>query len=360
MTISSEVRKAGPFDGNDVATTFPFAFKVFTQADLLVVRADPSGDEAVLAMGSDYTVALNPDQNESPGGSVTLNVPLAIGYVLVVTSQVGNLQPVDLTNQGGFYPNVINAALDRATIQIQQLAEEMSRAAKLPITRDEDVDELLNDLVRVADNLDDLNTVAGIAPEIQAVAAIDSDVVVVADHVNEIQAALDELPALSTKVWRLKGAVSQASGSALDIGIDEAANEFLLEFIDVAVPVGGGGAMLLRVGNPSGILSTGYKSIYSASIPPSTFWVVEETTGIAIGSGMPSAGVVNGVIRAVRRPGLSGASFWRFSGTLYGSGDLRLINVVGRSPSISNFDRVSISLVSGSFMGGGINVSWRT
>lgn len=180
MTISSEVRKAGPFAGNDVATTFPFAFKVFTQADLLVVRADPSGDETVLAMGSDYTVALNPDQNESPGGSVTLNAPLATGYVLAVTSQVGNLQPVDLTNQGGFYPNVINAALDRATIQIQQLAEEMSRAAKLPITRDEDVDELLNDLVRVADNLDDLNTVAGIAPEIQAVAAIDSEVVTVA------------------------------------------------------------------------------------------------------------------------------------------------------------------------------------
>lgn len=204
MTISSEVRKAGPFAGNNVATNFPFAFKVFTPADLLVVRADPTGDETVLAMGSDYTVALNPNQNEAPGGSVTLNAPLATGYILAVTSQVGNLQPVDLTNQGGFYPNVINAALDRATIQIQQLAEEMSRAAKLPITRDEDVDELLNDLVRVADNMDDLNTVAGIAPEIQAVAAIDSEVVTVAG----VASSIPPVAAIDSEVVTVAGVAS--------------------------------------------------------------------------------------------------------------------------------------------------------
>ena len=34
MTISSEVRKAGPYDGNDVTTSFPFSFKVFAASDV--------------------------------------------------------------------------------------------------------------------------------------------------------------------------------------------------------------------------------------------------------------------------------------------------------------------------------------
>jgi len=37
MTISSEVRKAGPYDGNDVTTSFPFSFKVFSADDVVVV-----------------------------------------------------------------------------------------------------------------------------------------------------------------------------------------------------------------------------------------------------------------------------------------------------------------------------------
>ena len=234
MTISSEVRKAGPFDGNDVADTFPFAFKVFTPADLLVIRADPTGDETVLTMGSDYTVALNPDQNEAPGGSVTLNAPLATGYVLAVTSQVGNLQPVDLTNQGGFYPNVINAALDRATIQIQQLAEEMSRAAKLPITRDEDVDELLNDLVRVADNMDDLNSVVGIAPEIQAVAAIDSEVVTVAGVASSIPA----VAAIDSEVVTVAGIASDIPAVAASVANIDAVADDLTNVNVVASNIG--------------------------------------------------------------------------------------------------------------------------
>ena len=38
MTINSEVRAAGPFEGNDVATSFPFEFKVFADSEVLVVR----------------------------------------------------------------------------------------------------------------------------------------------------------------------------------------------------------------------------------------------------------------------------------------------------------------------------------
>ena len=136
MTISSTTRIAGPFVGNGTASVFPFTFKVFAAADLDVVRLDTStGAESTLVLNSDYSVTLNGDQNSTPGGSITLLAgALATGYTLVITSDIANLQPTDLTNQGGFYPEVITDALDRATIQIQQISDIGERALRIPIT----------------------------------------------------------------------------------------------------------------------------------------------------------------------------------------------------------------------------------
>ena len=135
MTISSPVRIAGPYIGNGTATVFTFAFKVFTASNLQVVRVDTStGLESTLLLTTDYTVSLNADQDSNPGGNVTLLAVLATGFNMVITSDIANLQPTDLTNQGGFYPEVITDALDRATIQIQQMADELTRSIKIPIT----------------------------------------------------------------------------------------------------------------------------------------------------------------------------------------------------------------------------------
>lgn len=134
MTISSTTRKAGPFVGNGVTTEFPFDFKLFATSDLRVVRADALGAETDLAHVTDCTVTLNADQDENPGGSVVLNMPLADGFRLVLLSAVPELQPVDLTNQGGFYPELVNGGLDRATVQVQQLREQMDRSITVPVT----------------------------------------------------------------------------------------------------------------------------------------------------------------------------------------------------------------------------------
>lgn len=135
MTISSTTRIAGPFTGTGVATTFPFSFKVFQASDLYVVKLTVStGAETVLTVNTDYTVTLNGNQDSNPGGNVILPAVLDSGYTLTISSDLANLQPTDLTNQGGFYPEVITDALDRATIQIQQISDIGNRTIKIPFS----------------------------------------------------------------------------------------------------------------------------------------------------------------------------------------------------------------------------------
>ncbi len=146
MTISSETRKAGPYTGNGLTTSFSFAFKVFTAADLLVVRTDLALFETTLVLNTDYTVTLNSNQDSNPGGTVVLPGALTTGFLLTLSSQVGALQATDLTNQGGFYPSVLNTALDKLTILVQQLKEQVGRAVKTDISSSVTPAQLINTL----------------------------------------------------------------------------------------------------------------------------------------------------------------------------------------------------------------------
>lgn len=135
MTISSTTRVAR-YTGNGTASTFSFTFKVFSAADLFVQRVTiADGTTTTLVLTTDYTVSLNGNQNTNPGGSITLVAgALASSYTLTITSDIDNVQPTDLTNQGGFYPEVITDSLDRATIQIQQVAATANNAVHAPIS----------------------------------------------------------------------------------------------------------------------------------------------------------------------------------------------------------------------------------
>jgi hypothetical protein len=128
MTVSSQANRAGPYLGNGTTTTFPFSMKSFAPSDIQAVVTDLNGNDTFLSYGSDYTVAINSDQTASPGGSVTLTVAPAAGYSLTLLRNLGFTQGASLPDQGGFYPEVIEAALDRLTMLAQQLKEKIDRA----------------------------------------------------------------------------------------------------------------------------------------------------------------------------------------------------------------------------------------
>lgn len=199
MTINSETRVAGPFDGNDSTVSFPFTFKVFDSDEVRVV-AETGAVETDLALGTDYAVTLNADQNAAPGGSVVLVDPLATGTRLTITSALEMLQPVDLTNQGGFYPRVINSALDRLTILLQQLASVVSRTLKFPLS-DGPVGDMPGRAVRAGTvlafdeatgepvagpDISSVNGVAGALVAVNTVAGNIADVNTVADNIVDV------------------------------------------------------------------------------------------------------------------------------------------------------------------------------
>jgi len=189
MTISSTNRRAGPYSGNSSQTAFPFSFKVFEAADMLVVKVEVATNiETTLTLTTDYTVALNADQNSNAGGTINLVTALPTGYNMVISSKVAYLQETDLTNQGGFYPEVITDALDRLTIEAQQLKEGLDRAAQLPITSSADAAALVADIERIASSADNLDTVATNITSVNTVAGSISNVNSVAANISNVNA----------------------------------------------------------------------------------------------------------------------------------------------------------------------------
>lgn len=134
MTVSSTSRVAGPYIGNGSIATFPFSFKVFQTTDLLVATLNTStGAITDLALASDYSAILNPDQDSNPGGSITLLAGgLAVGLNLSITTDMPEAQGVNFVSGGGFFPEVISLALDVLTILVQQLHGLVNRAIRVP------------------------------------------------------------------------------------------------------------------------------------------------------------------------------------------------------------------------------------
>ena len=149
MTISSESRKSPLYVGSGTTGPFAFTFKVFAASDVRVTTAViATGVETTLTLTTDYTVSLNAEQDGNPGGTITLTSSLPATKSLVITSAVPLTQPVDINNQDGFFAEVIEDALDRSVVQVQQMQVDLDRAFKVPLTSGyTDPNEFITDLL---------------------------------------------------------------------------------------------------------------------------------------------------------------------------------------------------------------------
>src|SRR5882757_4382751 len=126
MTVSSTSNRV-VYSGNASTTSFPFAFKVQSAADLVVVYTDATGTDFTLSPSQYSAAGFGVDA----GGTVAYPVsgaPIAVGTRLTIYRDVLVTQPAAISNQGAMWPSVIEAALDRATYILQKVSDSVSRA----------------------------------------------------------------------------------------------------------------------------------------------------------------------------------------------------------------------------------------
>ena len=151
MAVYNETRKAGPYTTDGQQTAFTFAFKVFKTTQIEVRLSETEETESVVPPDL-YTVMLNTDQDNSPGGTVTFATAPVADKTLTILSAVEYTQELILTNRGGFYPQQINDQNDKAAILAQQLKEIVDRTLKVPSTSNETQEQMIKRLFIARDD----------------------------------------------------------------------------------------------------------------------------------------------------------------------------------------------------------------
>jgi len=254
MTVSSETRKSGPYNGNGSTTVFAYGFRILDAAHISVVRTENALD-TVLTTG--FTVS----GVGSAGGNVTFSVAPSVGQTITLIRNVPLTQEVDLENQGAYYAETVEAALDLAAQRDLQLAERMDRAILLPASSD-DVGgalaaQLAADITRLGQSADEIDVVSAIADDVDAVAGIASDVALLAD-VSAILSGTASAVYTKEDVFTGNGSamnfaltVSPASNANVDVwvgGAIQKSSDFSLSgnILTISPAVGNGVAVIAK------------------------------------------------------------------------------------------------------------------
>lgn len=129
MTVSTTVSKSGPYAGAGTTGPFTVGFRFLDNAHLRVVRTDPNGTDADLALDTDYSVT----GAGAESGEVTLFEALETGYRLTIVRDVPATQEADYVENDAFPAESHETALDKLTMLVQQLDEESERSIKVGV-----------------------------------------------------------------------------------------------------------------------------------------------------------------------------------------------------------------------------------
>ena len=132
MTISSTTVR-NSYSGDNSTTTFSYTFKIFADSDIQVIIRSANGTETTKTITTHYTVT---GAGNSGGGSVIFtsgNIPTSTQTV-VLRRNIPQTQAIDYIANDPFPAESHEEGLDRATMAIQQLQEELTRSIKLSKT----------------------------------------------------------------------------------------------------------------------------------------------------------------------------------------------------------------------------------
>jgi hypothetical protein len=126
--------------GNGVTTVFPYAWKILDQTHIEV-----KVNGVLKVLGADYTVS---GVGASNGGNVTFLVAPANLAVVQRARKVPYVRTTDYQANGDFKADTVGADFDSEEMQVQQLAADIARAFKAPLSVT--ADQVLTDAVWAA------------------------------------------------------------------------------------------------------------------------------------------------------------------------------------------------------------------
>ncbi|XAZ21703.1 hypothetical protein LVY75_23090 [Sinorhizobium sp. B11] len=217
MTISSEINRSGPYSGDGATTAFDYKFKILEPRHLQVIRTDASGTDTILVLDADYTVT---GVGNDGGGSAVITPAPAAGSRVTLLLDVPFTQETDLENQGAYYAETVEQALDLVVMRLQQLKERAARAVTIPPSFDSaTIDKLIADVLTLSDKGDALEAVAAVSQYLETVADIAGDIPDVAGLTETTQQKAAEAAQSATAANASAGLAAAYAANPEDVSV---------------------------------------------------------------------------------------------------------------------------------------------
>ncbi len=152
-TVSDATNKV-TYTGNGSTKAFAFTFPIIDTSDMVVIlRTIATGAEEVLDETTHYTLSAT-NNDYSSGGTVTTVGATAYSsaYTLTLIRNVPESQDADLEDSGVLRLESLEDAMDRLTLQVQDLEEELGRCLKFPRS-ETNTSQLANSIDRASTTL---------------------------------------------------------------------------------------------------------------------------------------------------------------------------------------------------------------
>ena len=232
MTVPSTTLRH-TYVGSGSAGPFDYDWRIQDKSELQVIKSvDATRLETVLVVDVDYTVA---NVGNDSGGSVTLTSPLFSGEKLSILPSVRFSQEIDLNNQGGYFPQTLEDALDKLTVALKQVKEVSDRSVKASVAYPDDSNTIAQLLASGAAAADSAYQAASFAvisggsaqaaavsasQASQAAADVGEDIFLRSDSDfddGDTALTLSESPVLEAIVWvYFDGVFQDSSGYGID------------------------------------------------------------------------------------------------------------------------------------------------
>lgn len=148
MTVSSQVNKIS-YVGNGIAKEFAVPFYFFEESHIEVYFLS-EGIEKRLTFGKDYSLS---GARRKEGGALTMTVAPEYDEMLTILRVVPMTQDVDYRENEIFPSETHEMALDKLTMEVQQLSEKLTRTLTLSVTSTGNPDEVVPEIFRAEKNV---------------------------------------------------------------------------------------------------------------------------------------------------------------------------------------------------------------